>query len=47
MELWYVYRGISGVESKTEESGMENNQQDFRSLRTLKSEKVTFDLCGK
>ena len=47
MELWYVYRGISRVESKTEENGMENNQPNFRSLRTLKSEKVTFDLCGK
>ena len=47
MELWYVYRGICGVESKTKENGIENNQPDFKNLRTLKSEKVTFGLCGK
>ena len=47
MELWYVYRDISEVESKTKEHGMEDNQPDFKSLRTLKSKKVTFGLCGK
>ena len=47
MELWYVYRGIAGVESKTEENGMEEIQLNFKSLRTPKSEKVTFGLCGK
>lgn len=47
MELWYVYLGIAGVESKTEENGMENIQPNFKSLRTLKSEKVAFGLCGK